>query len=71
MKKLLSIEVQGKTRKWSFNFYGNPQNLHLWREDGLEVNEVINSVPEWVHSLGLTKPWIFFQDIFNLRNPFK
>jgi len=67
MKKLLSVEVKGAEHNWSFNFYGDPKHLEDWREDGLEVNEIINTVPEWVVDCGLAKPWIFFQDVFNFR----
>jgi hypothetical protein len=68
MKTLLSIEVKGKSGKnYSFNFYGDPKYLDEWREDGLEIDEVINTIPEWIVMLGLTKGWIFFQDIFNFK----
>ena len=67
MKKLLSLEVKGKTKEWSFNFYGDPKYLDEWREDGLEINEVINSVPELINDIGLTRLWIFLQDLFNFR----
>lgn len=67
MKKLLSIEVKGKTKEWSFSFYGNPKYLDEWRKDGLEINEVINSVPELINDIGLTRLWIFLQDLFNFR----
>lgn len=71
MKKLMCIEVKGKHRKWSFNFYGDTKYLQEWREDGLEVNEIINTIPELIVDLGLTRIWVFFQDILNFRNPFK
>lgn len=70
-KKLLSISIKGKTKNWSFNFYGDSKYLDEWREDGLEIDEVVNTIPEWIVMLGLTKGWIFFQDIFNFKNPFK
>jgi len=70
-KKLLSIEVKGKEKTWTFNFYGDPRHIEEWRTDGLEVNEIKNSIPEWVVSIGMLKPWCFFQDIFNFKNPFR
>ena len=66
-KRLLSIQVKGQNKTWSFNFYGDPKYLDEWREDGLEIDEVINSIPVWVNEIGLTRPWIFFQDLFNFR----
>jgi hypothetical protein len=67
MKKLMSVEVKGQDHSWSFMFYGNPAHLKDWREDQLEVNEIINIIPEWVVDLGLTKVWCFFQDLFNFK----
>ena len=46
MDKLLSITVQGKTKLWSFDFDGDDQYLDEWREDGLEVDEVICTIRE-------------------------
>lgn len=66
-KKLFSIEVKGKHHKWSFNFYGDTKDLETWRQDGLEINEVINSIPEWAVNMGLTRLWFFFQDLFNFK----
>lgn len=71
MKKLLSLEVKGKNKTWSFNFYGDTKYLNDWREDGLNINEVVNTIPEWAVNIRLTRIWIFIQDIFNFRNPFK
>lgn len=67
MKKLYSLEVRGKTKEWSFNIIADPKHVEDWREDGLEINEIVNSVPEWAVTMGLTKPWIFMQDLFNFR----
>ena len=67
MKKLMSVEVTGASKTWSFLFYGDPKYLEEWRNDGLEVDEIINTIPEWVMDLGLTRPWIFLQDIFNFK----
>ena len=67
MNRLLSIEIRGDTKDWSFNFYGDPKYIEDWREDGLEINEIINTVPEWVVHLGMVKPWVFFQDLFNFK----
>ena len=70
-KKLLMIDVRGKRKGWSFHFYGDPKYIAEWRADGLVVHEVDNVIPVWVVELGLTRPWCFFQDIINLRNPFQ
>jgi len=69
MKRQLSITVRGKEHEWNFHFDGDPKYLAEWREDGLEVNEIYNSIPEWLPSI-LMRPWCFIQDVYNFRNPF-
>ncbi len=68
MKRHLSITVRGNQRQWSFKFDGDPKYLAEWREDGLEVDEVYNSIPEWLPSW-LMRPWCAIQDVFHFRNP--
>jgi hypothetical protein len=67
MKKLLSIKVNGNNRRWAFTFYGDPAYLEQWRADGLEIDIVENTIPKWINDLNLTRPWIFLQDIWNLK----
>ena len=71
MKKTYSITVQGKTNKWSFDFTGNSKHINEWREDGLEIDEIVNTIPEWIVYIGLAGIWMFFQDKFNFKNPLK
>lgn len=67
MKKLLSIKVRGAEKDWSFSFYGDPKHLDEWRDDGLEIDEIVNTVPVWAAELGLQKIWFFIQDVFNFK----
>lgn len=71
--KQLSIEVRGKEKSWSFTFLGDPKYLDEWRADGLEVFELVNTIPAWVADQGLwaIKLWCFLQDVFNFKNPFE
>ena len=69
--KLMFIEVRGKRSTWSFNFYGNPAHLDDWRADGLIVNVIENTIPMWVANAGLTRAWVFLQDLLNFKNPFR
>jgi hypothetical protein len=64
MKRVFSIMVNGRQKKWSFNFDGEEQYWHDWIDDGLEVYMVENSCPVWVHDIGLLPVWFFFQNIF-------
>lgn len=69
MKRKMSITVRGKGHTWSFEFDGDPKYLEEWRADGLEVDELIYSIPEWL-PVPLFRVWCFLQDCFYLRNPF-
>jgi hypothetical protein len=71
MNRLMGLSVRGKSKTWGFMFYGDPKHIKEWREDGLDVSEIENTVPEWVADLGLVRPWCFLQDVFNFRNPFR
>lgn len=64
MKQTISIHVRGKTKQWCFNFKGDPKHLEEWRADGLEVYEVVNSIPDWAVDLGLTHIWCKVQDLW-------
>jgi len=70
-KKLLSVTVKGNQSKWNFNFYGDPNHIQDWVNDGLEIVEIENVIPKWVVDIGLLKPYVFLQDIFNFKNPLK
>ena len=70
MKTRLSISVKGNNHRWSFRIDADPKYLEEWRADGLEIDEVYNSIPEFIVNLGLTRIWCFFEDLFYFRNPF-
>lgn len=70
MEKLLCINLKGKRRSWGFNFYGDPKYLAEWRADGLDITEIVNSVPAWYVDAGLpVRWWCFWQDVFHFKNP--
>lgn len=64
MKRTCQIVVRGKSRTWAFNFQANPAHLAEWEADGLEVYEVLATIPEWAVRLGLTKPWAAVQSLW-------
>jgi len=70
-KKLLSVTVKGNQSKWTFNFYGDQNHIQDWVNDGLEIVEIENVIPKWIVDIGLLKPYVFLQDIFNFKNPLK
>lgn len=71
MKQKLQITVRGRRHLWDFDFEGDPKCLQEWRDDGLDVAEVVNTIPECIVGVGLIRVWNFAQDVFNFRNPFR
>ena len=71
MRKLYSITVRGKNHKWSFSTYIDPKHLKDYREDELEIDELLNTIPEFIVNSGFTREWVFLQDLWNFKNPFK
>lgn len=69
-KKLMFVVVRGKRSQWMFEFYGDPQYLDEWRADGLDVNIIENTIPNWL-PIGWERAWCIAQDLFNFRNPFR
>jgi hypothetical protein len=63
MKNPYSLTVRGKHKTWSHLVWANPEHVTDWREDGIEVDEVLYIVPDLVQSMGLTRPWCFLQRI--------
>ena len=68
MKKLYSITLIGRNHVWCFDIDAEPHCVDEWREDGLDIDEVINRIPKWYVDAGFpVVVWCFFQDIFNLK----
>ena len=66
-----SIEIRGKHSTWGVDWDAPQSQIDGMREDGIDVYIIENSIPVWIVDLGLLRPWCFFQDIWNLKNPFK
>lgn len=66
MKKLYSLDVRGNRKKWSFQIWADPKHVEDWRGDGLRIEEIVNTIPEWWVNAGFSVHlWCFFQDLFN------
>lgn len=63
MQKLYQVAVKGKRHKWAFNFWSDDYEAD-WEEDSLMVCQVVNTVPQWITSIKLTKIWCWLQDKF-------
>jgi hypothetical protein len=64
MKQTYSITVRGKHHEWSFPIVATESDASDWRADGLEVHQVLNSIPEWAQRLGVTRIWCRGQDLW-------
>lgn len=64
MRGTCQIVVRGKHKTWGFNFPADPKCLAEWEADGLEVYEVLNTIPEWAQQFGLTRLWVAVQDLW-------
>lgn len=67
MKKLVCVKIRGKVKNWWIEWYATDAQIAGMRLDGIEVDEVVNSVPAWVASFGMTRVWCFFQDLINFN----
>jgi hypothetical protein len=65
------LSIRGKQSEWGITTPLPMSAIEAMREDGIEVGILENSVPFWMNEAGLTRPWCFFQDIWNFKNPFR
>jgi hypothetical protein len=64
------LTVRGKTSEWGVTADMSKEQIEEMNADGIHVGILQNSVPMWVVDCGLLQTWCFFQDVWNLRNPF-
>jgi hypothetical protein len=58
MKRPMLRTARDKTgAQWGFETAVDPAHLDEMREAGIEIFEVVASVPGWVVRLGLSRPW--------------
>jgi len=62
-KKTYCLNVRGRKKEWCFLVEIDPKYINEWREDGLQIDEVVNTIPQWYVDLGLpVKLWCAVQD---------
>lgn len=69
MKRPYALHIRGKEKSWMFEIEADPRHVEDWRADGLTVDGIVATIPEWVVNLGLARPWVFLQDLFFMRKP--
>ena len=65
------LHVQGKHSSWVVISDMSDKQIESMRADGIEVGIVENSIPAWAVEAGMLRPWIFVQDVWSFRNPFR
>ena len=61
-KRKYTILVRGRRETWSFHIQEDPKYLGMWLADGLQIDPLENTIPQWVDTLGLTGLWMKLQD---------
>jgi len=47
------LKINGNNFGWAFTIEGKKEDLIEWRDDGLIVEELINTIPDWYVDAGL------------------
>ena len=63
MKQLMSLVVRGKTTEYDFTVEGYSEHLEEYWDEGLDINPIVNVIPQWIVDIGLSDVWCFFQDL--------
>jgi hypothetical protein len=58
-----SVVVRGRASEWAV--YVEQEQAEAMREDGFEVQEIVNTIPAWAVDLGLTRIWGAVQDLWD------
>ena len=67
MKKPYSLSVRTESGKhFTFTTMVDPKYVDEWRAEGIEIDELINVIPEWVVDVGLLKPYMWLQDFIRI-----
>lgn len=67
---LHSVTVRGNGHTWLIDTYITREIAQVWRDDGVEIHEVINRIPKWYVDMGgSVRLWCFVQDVFHFKNP--
>lgn len=65
-----TVDIRGQRSEWGVPTNLSEDAIEAMRADGLNIIIHENIIPAWVVDAGLTRPWCFFQDLWNFKNPF-
>lgn len=57
----MTLCVRGKTTEYCFEVWADEKFLEEWRGQGLDINPITGTVPQWVQKIGLTRIWLRLQ----------
>lgn len=60
-QKIYELTVHGKTKTYGFSIIIDPVYLEEYREQGLELDEILYTIPEWIVDFKLTRLWVWLQ----------
>lgn len=67
MKKEYAIKIHGRDLVWEMVVEATCETVDDWIYDGLDVEELINEVPDWIARIGLTKLYFWLQNAGIIR----
>ncbi len=64
MSKLWAVNIKGRKKEWEFTAYASEHDALAWKLDGLDVEEIVYTVPECLIGHGWAiQLWCTLQDV--------
>lgn len=67
-KKLYGVIVRGKEHTWEFETWVDEKYVQEWKDDGIEIDHICNTIPDWIVNIGLARIWVWLQDHYIIPN---
>lgn len=64
--KRYSLVVRGTRHEWSFPVTAPAERAADWRRDGLRVDGIVNTIPDWLPWWIPARLWCWLQDLWRL-----
>lgn len=68
-KKWLHLHHKTPTASFFFEVLEDPAHLDHWRAHGVEIDEIVNTIPVWLPNWIPARWWCAAQDAFNFKWP--
>ena len=70
MKKLYELPIKGRKKQWGFEVWLEEKHIKDYLEDGLQLDEIVASIPAWVVMIGFTTPYLWIKQTIDCNNVF-